>query len=86
MLEVQKEAHIIETDMEARFKQMLLQNEAKRRHMPASLTSEMVKEEEDSRPTYNKTRELILERLGGPFDYFQFNENIRQVKVAREQL
>jgi hypothetical protein len=70
MLEVQKEAHIIETDMEARFKQMLLQNEAKRRNMPASLTSEMVKEDEDGRPTYNKTRDLILERLGGPFDYF----------------
>jgi len=86
MKEVQKEAHIIESDMETRFKQMLLQNEAKRRHMPASLTSEMVNEDEDGRPTFNKTRDLIIERLGGPFDYFQFSEDIRKVKVQREQL
>lgn len=38
--------------METRFKAMLLQNEAKRRNMPESLTSEM-KTEDGGKPTYN---------------------------------
>ena len=37
-------------------------------------------------PSYNKTRDLIIERLGGPFDYGQFGEDIRLLKVERDQL
>jgi hypothetical protein len=40
MLEVSKEACMIESDMETKFKSMLLANEAKKRIVP-SLTSEM---------------------------------------------
>ena len=79
MREVQREAHHIEGDMEARFRGMLMQNEAKKRHLPASLTSELeehyrqgeqdLTEEINSIPSFSKTRELVLERLGGPFEY-----------------
>jgi len=56
---------------------MLMKNEAKKRGMPGSLTSEMDGYEavsEDGQPApkkqgFNRTRELIMERLGGPFDY-----------------
>jgi hypothetical protein len=41
MKEVQKEAHLIESDMESRFKDLLLKNEAQKRHLPGSLTSEI---------------------------------------------
>jgi hypothetical protein len=37
-------------------------------------------------PGYNRTKELILERLGGPFDYTQFDEDIRLLKVERDKL
>lgn len=37
-------------------------------------------------PAYNRTRDLIIERLGGPFDYSQFTEDIRVLKVERDQL
>jgi len=73
--------------METRFKDMLLQNEAKKRHLPPSLTSELQgATSEDGIPTYNKTRQLIVERLGGPFDYHQFGEEIRKIKVKRDQI
>ena len=38
MREVQKEAHLIESEMEERFKHMVAQNEAKLRNVPLSLT------------------------------------------------
>ena len=38
MREVQKEAHLIEGEMESRFKHMVAQNEAKMRNVPMSLT------------------------------------------------
>jgi hypothetical protein len=63
------------------------------RNVPMSLTQEL--EEQHSReaalddkvskiPSYNRTRELIMERLGGPFDYAQFGEDIVQIKKQRE--
>jgi hypothetical protein len=56
--------------MEGKFNNMLLKNEAKRRHLPHSLTSEMEEAYEekakqlndglkDCTPSYNKTRELV---------------------------
>lgn len=78
--------------MESRFKDLLLKNEAKKRHLPGSLTSEIEAAQErlgngvNSIPSYNQTRELVLQRLGGPFDYAQFAEEIRRCKVEREQL
>jgi len=65
MKEVQAEALVIEEDMSQRFKGLLLQNEAKRRHMPSSLTSEIeahkqsLEDSVNQVPTYNQTRELI---------------------------
>lgn len=93
MRDVQREAHVIESEMESRFKDMMLKNEAKKRNVPASLTSEL--EEHQNRaqeltdeiskvPSYNQTRDLIMQRLGGPFDYSQFTEDIRKLKVERE--
>lgn len=38
MREVQKEAHVIESEMENKFQNMVIQNEAKMRHVPRSLT------------------------------------------------
>ena len=75
------------------FEHMMLKNEAKKRNVPASLTSEL--EEHQNRaqeltdeinkvPSYNQTRDLIMQRLGGPFDYSQFTEDIRKLKVERE--
>ena len=86
MREVQREAQIIETDMQSRFQHMTMQNEAKRRNVPASLTtaidhSKGLKDEIAKIPSYNKTRELIVQRLRGPFDYSQFTEDIRKLKV-----
>lgn len=97
MREMQKEAHLIETEMETKFTSFMLKNEVKKKMLPESLTSEMeaqiaenVKKLQDglkdSKPSYNRTRELIIERLGGPFDYNQFQEDIRQIKVQKEQL
>jgi len=78
MKEVQKEAFLIESDMESKFKSMLLANEQKKRIIP-SLTSEMeeaaakqLQDDITKVPSYNQTRELIVQRLGGPFDYNQF--------------
>lgn len=95
MLDVQKEAHIIESEMEVRFKDMLMKNEAKKRFLPDSLTSEMegfeAPKDEDCQGKvkkygFAKTRELVTERLGGPFDYNQFQEDIRKIKVEKDQL
>ena len=41
MKEVQMEAHQIESDMESRFKDLLVKHEAQKRQMPHSLTSEL---------------------------------------------
>lgn len=51
MREVQKEAHLIESDMESRLKGMIAANEAKKRHIPPSLTSEL---EEAGNQGYNE--------------------------------
>jgi hypothetical protein len=71
---------------------MLLQNEANKRIVP-SLTSEMeeaakkeLNENISQVPSYNQTRELIVKRLGGPFDYNQFQEDLRKMKVERLQI
>ena len=80
MKEIQKEAYLIESEMEGKFQSMMLKNEVKKKMLPESLTSEMEteadkqarilnKEIKNSKPNYNKTRDLITERLGGPFDY-----------------
>ena len=51
--------------------------------MPASLTEEMVgarsqlEQAVESAPSFNRTRELILERLGGAYDYNQYAEDLR---------
>lgn len=69
MRDVQREAHVIESEMESRFKDMMLKNEVKKRNVPASLTSEL--EEHQNRaqeltdeiskvPSYNQTRDLIM--------------------------
>jgi len=76
---------MIEHEMEERFQDMLAKNEAKLRSMPVSLTQEVqtaqsIKNELEAGAKevsgYAKTRELILERLGGPFDYSQYNEDL----------
>lgn len=94
MREVQKEAHLIESEMESRFRNMVVQNEAKLRNVPMSLTQELASKEvrekalEDDveqMTTFSRTRALIIERLGGPCDYNQFTEDIRQLKVKRDQ-
>jgi len=41
MRDVQKEAHLIESDMETRLQDMIAANEAKKMGIPASLTQEM---------------------------------------------
>ena len=41
MREVQKEAHVIESEMESKFHNMVIQNEAKMRHVPKSLTQQL---------------------------------------------
>lgn len=69
MRDVQKEAHLIESDMESRLKNMIAANEAKKMHIPPSLTQELEakqqKEQEladdmNNVSSYNKTRELIF--------------------------
>lgn len=92
MREVQQEAHQIESDMESRFKDLLMKHESQKRQMPHSLTSELdnqaqnLKDEIAKVPSFNKTRDLVIERLGGPFDYYQFQEDIRLIKVEKDQL
>lgn len=60
--------------------------------MPASLTQEMesarnqLEQAVDAAPSFNKTRELILERLGGAYDYNQYAEDLRQIKTVRDHL
>lgn len=95
MRDVQKEAHLIESDMEQRLQNMIAANEAKKSGIPASLTQELeaaaageesLAADVSKIPSFNKTRDLITERLGGPFDYSQYAEDLRQIKVQRDQL
>ena len=95
MREVQKEAHVIETEMEQRFQYMLAQNEAKMMNLPNSLTQdhdkvqaqkETLQGQVDKLSGFDKTREVILQKLGGPFDYGVFMEEVRQMKTEREQM
>ena len=41
MRDVQREAHVIESDMEQRLQNMIAANEAKKMNIPASLTQEL---------------------------------------------
>lgn len=41
MKDIQREAFIIENEMESRFKDLMMKNEVKKRMLPESLTSEM---------------------------------------------
>ena len=34
----------------------------------------------------NRTRQVIIEKLGGPFDYTQFQEDLRGIMVEKEIL
>lgn len=74
MREVQVEAHQIESEMEQRFKGLVARKETLR-GMPTSLTGELdasrtnLEQAIDTAPSFTKTRDLVLERLGGPFDY-----------------
>ena len=80
---VQLEAHQIESEMEQRFHGLIARKEGTMRSMPASLTQEMedarnqLEQAVDSAPSFNKTRDLIIQRLGGPFDYNQYAEDLR---------
>ena len=75
--------------MEQRFKGLIARKETMR-GMPASLTDELagnrahLEQAVDNVPSFQKTRELVLERLGGPFDYSQYQEDLRQMKTARD--
>ena len=69
MRDVQKEAHLIESDMEQRLQNMIAANEAKKMNIPASLTQELeeatvgerqLAEDIDKVPSFNKTRDLIV--------------------------
>jgi len=69
MRDVQKEAHVIESDMEQRLQNMIAANEAKKMNIPASLTQELeaaeagekaLAEDIDKAPSFNKTRDLIV--------------------------
>ena len=69
MRDVQKEAHLIESDMEQRLQNMIAANEAKKMGVPASLTQEMeaaeagqrtLAEDIDKAPSFNKTRDLVI--------------------------
>ena len=93
MRDVQKEAHLIENDMEQRLQNMIAANEAKKSGIPASLTQELeaaaageksLAEDIEKIPSFNKTRDLIVQRLGGAFDYSQYAEDLRQIKVQRD--
>ena len=90
MRDVQKEAHEIENQMESRFFDMVGQREAKLRGMPKSITEEVENAEnqltQGIESGFVKTRQLVIERLGGPFDYTQYDEDLRQLRVEREQL
>ena len=74
---------------------MIAANEAKKMNIPASLTQELegaaagerqLTDDIDKVPSFNKTRDLITQRLGGQFDYSQYAEELRQIKVQRDQL
>ena len=87
---VQLEAQAIENEMESRFTAMLGRREAQIRGVPKTLTEELTttkgQVEDAIQPGFVRTRELVLERLGGPFDYGQFAEDLRTLKVEKEQL
>ena len=89
---VQMEAAAIESEMEGRFTALLGRREAHLRGVPKSITEELTTQhsggelEAAIQPGFVRTRELVLERLGGAFDYSQYSEDLRAIKVEKEQL
>ena len=78
MRDVQREAHQIESEMDGRFKDMVGRRESQARGMPYSLTQELEdRKKRDGRLVdaveevtgFAKTRALVMQRLGGEFDY-----------------
>ena len=95
---MQKEAVMIETDLERRFHAMQTKTQ-QQRYLPQSLTEEFdqykVQLQEKSLTDMvnsipltgiNKTREIVTQRLGGAFDYTQFSEDLRSLIVDKEAI
>ena len=94
MKEVQREASAIETEMEKRFSDMLNRN-TQRKYLPKSLTDEIVEHKlklqennvknavglPQNTPdvSFNLLRDAITERLGGPFDYALYSEDLKDI-------
>jgi len=102
MKDVQREALLIETEMEKRFGDMLQRN-TQRRYLPKSLTEELIEHKQkmqelnvkreagiqnrpDSVVGYAQIREAIQDRLGGPFDYASFHQDVRGITSELEQI
>ena len=96
MREMQKEAYMIENNMEKRY-QAISQKNQQQRYLPQSLTEEFDTFQQQIREKtlhdqiqmpsgINHTRQVITEKLGGPFDYTQFSEDLRGIMVEKEIL
>ncbi|TNV86295.1 hypothetical protein FGO68_gene5988 [Halteria grandinella] len=87
MKDMQREAMLIEGDMEKRFQAMTMKTQ-QQRHLPASITEEYdtLYDQVQKKSGITHTREVVMERLGGYFDYAQFGEELRQIMVQKEAL
>lgn len=92
MREMKEESDMIEQQMEEKFKNMTIQHQ-KKQNLPATLTEEISQVKENLvengaynvQSTYERTRELVEQRLGGPFDQSAFTKDLKGiVEEARD--
>ena len=100
MRDMQREAHLIESDMEQRRQAAILKTQTQR-YLPQSLTDEFdsfkvqmqeanlqerVNQVGQAFSGVNHTREVVMQRLGGAFDYTSFQEDLRLILVEKDAL
>ena len=72
----------------------MAQAKISQRHLPQSLTGELEQHKEnmqqqtiiDSMPSHLNTRNKLMERLGGEFDYVGFDDELRDIMDEKDKI
>ena len=94
MRDVQREAHLIENDLQNRFTQMTMKN-MQQRYLPQSITEEFnqfqnqlkektITDHIQGFSTMTQTKEAVMAKLGGYFDYPLYLEELRQIMSEKD--
>ncbi|CAI2381350.1 unnamed protein product [Moneuplotes crassus] len=94
MEEIKNQSIAIEHDMENRYKNMTIDN-LQKKYMPKTITQEMedARERQKRNPEleeiltdYDKTRKAVNEKLGGEFDYGEFQLDLKDILAEKDKI